>query len=267
MGGLGERAVRFFFVEQINTIGGRYMNPNMANRDVCNLIFCEYKTKKPFLYADYANTTTTELTGESVHAFGGSGHPKRITFYGERGGTIAFETQIQPFKLYSLMTGADIENTASFVKREKRAAESGVITLDTVPIKDSVSVYALDDDCGTPIEITVNEKAITLTGESSSSDTYIVYYMETVDTNVMRLSIKSTTFPKFFTVYAETFNKTEDDEIVPYKMTAYKCAPQTNMSLSFSNTGDPATLTVTCDLLVDNDGNMLDMVLLETDSE
>lgn len=43
-------------------------HPNMANREVCDLIFMDYKTKKPFLNLDFANVSTTELTGESTFA-------------------------------------------------------------------------------------------------------------------------------------------------------------------------------------------------------
>ena len=50
----------------------------MANREVCDMIFVEYKTKKPFLSVDYANTSSVELTGENVYAYGGKGHPKRV---------------------------------------------------------------------------------------------------------------------------------------------------------------------------------------------
>ena len=56
--------------------------------------------------------------------------------------------------------------------------------------------------------------------------------------------------------------KTENDEILAYHLVAYKVAPQTNISLSYSNNGDPATVTITCDLLVDDDGNLLDLTLL-----
>ncbi len=93
-------------------------NVNMANREVCNLVFVDFKTKKPYLNVDYANVSTAGLTGESVYAYGGWGHPKRITFYGERGGTIGFETQITPFKLYAMLTGAEVESSAKWLKRE-----------------------------------------------------------------------------------------------------------------------------------------------------
>lgn len=241
------------------------VNPNMAVREVCNLIFCDYKSKKPFLNVDFANTTTTELTGESMYAYGGHGHPKRIVFYGERGGTIAFETQIQPFKLYSLMSGAEIESSAQFIKREVLTAASGVLTLTSAPVSGSVNVFAADDDCGTALEVTTSEKTVTITDASSSNAEYIVYYVESISTGVKKLNIKATTFPKYFTAYAETLNKTEDNELVPYKMVAYKCAPQSTMSLSFSSSGEPASLTVTCDLLTDDGGNLLDMILLEED--
>ena len=59
-------------------------NTNMANREVADLIFVDYATKKPFLNLDFANVTTTELTGENVYAHGGKGHPKKVSFSGEK---------------------------------------------------------------------------------------------------------------------------------------------------------------------------------------
>ena len=67
---------------------------------------------------------------------------------------------------------------------------------------------------------------------------------------------------------AEFFTNFEtDDDILPYLFKAYKCVPQSNISLSFANTGDPGTITITCDLLVDDDGNMLDLTLLPEEGE
>ena len=74
----------------------------MANREVADLIFQEYKTKNPFLYVDYANTSSQELTGETVYAYGGKGHPKKVSFSGDRGGTLTIETQIQTPKLWDV---------------------------------------------------------------------------------------------------------------------------------------------------------------------
>lgn len=240
-------------------------NPNMANREVCDLLFVDYATKKPFLNLDFANVSTTELTGESVFAHGGKGHPKRVQFSGERGGTITIETQIQTVKLWQLITGGEISKTAKFVTRmEASVDEAGTaITLPDAPAADSVVVYKADDDCGTELACTVSDKIVTLTSALSGGDAVIVYYMKEVTEGVQRINVKSTSFPKNFIVYGDTVMKTEDDEALPLKLTAYKCAPQSSMSLSFTNNGDPGSLTITADLMADQDNNILDLTLIE----
>ena len=87
--------------------------------------------------------------------------------------------------------------------------------------------------------------------------------MKEVTDKVERINIKSTSFPKSFIVYGDTIMKTEDDEVLPMKMTAYKCVPQSNLSISFSNNGDPSSLSITADLLADSDDNILDLALIE----
>ncbi len=238
---------------------------NMANREVCDLIFADYATKKPFLNLDFANVSTTELTGESVFAYGGKGHPKRVQFAGEKGGTLTIETQIQTVKLWQLITGGEINAAAKYVTRVEAVTDSAgaIINLDDTPVKDSVVVYAGDDDCGTELAHTVSANKITLTSELAANSKVIVYYMKELTENVQRLNIKATSMPKNFTVYGDTVMKSEDDTILPYKLVAYKAAPQSNMSLSFSNNGDPASITITCDLMADEDDNILDLILIE----
>ncbi len=254
-------------------------NTNMANREVCDLIFVDYATKKPFLNLDFANVSTTELTSESVYAYGGKGHPKRVQFTGERSGTMTIETQLQTVKLWQMITGSEIAADATFIKRVENVVtvtDNGkTITLDDTPVADSVFVYAADDDCGSVLPCSVTDKVITLGTTNASGDIddtgitltagdkVIVYYMKTVAENVQRINIKSTTFPKNFTVYGDTIMKTENDDVLPYKLTAYKVAPQSNLSLSFSNSGDPGTITITCDLMADSDNNILDLTLIE----
>ena len=239
-------------------------NKNMVNREVCDLIFVDYSTKKPFMNLDFANVTTTELTGESVFAYGGKGHPKRMQFAGERGGTMTIETQIQTARLWQLITGGEASKSAKFVTRvEAAVAENGTsITLADAPVAGSVAVYAEGDDCGEELACTVADKVVTLATAVTGGSGVIVYYMKEVTDKVERINIKSTSFPKNFVVYGDTVMKTEDDEILPYKLTAYKAAPQGNMSLSFSNSGDPGSITITCDLLADGNDNILDLVLI-----
>lgn len=239
----------------------------MANREVCNLIFVDYKTKKIFLDCDYANTSSQELTGENVFAYGGQGHPKKITFSGERAGTFTIETQIQTPKLWELMTGGKSSKTATFMRKEKAtvAGENKVsisdkkVTLE----KEKVWVYDAEDrNLETPIKVTAaSAQEITLE-QAETGKEVVVFYVATRQ-DVYSISIKATDFPKAFTVYGETFMKTTDDDVLPYIFVAHKVVPQANMSLSFANSGDPGSVTLTCDMMVDDDGNMLDLILME----
>ena len=240
-------------------------NQTMANREVCDLIFVDYATKKPFLNLDFANVSTTELTGESIFAYGGKGHPKRVQFAGEKGGTIKIETQMQTVKLWQLATGGEVSKSAKFVTRVEKAVgtDGSAVALDEVPVTGTVVVYKAGDDCGTELPCTVADKNITLTTALAEGDMVIVYYIKEVTDGVQRVNIKSTSLPKNFTVYGDTVMKTENNEVLPYKLTAYKVAPQSNLSLSFSNNGDPGTITITCDLMADGDDNILDLVLID----
>lgn len=239
------------------------MGSTFANREVCDLIFEDYATKKPFLNMDYANVSTTEITGETVFAFGGKGHPKRVSFSGERGGTLTIETQIQSFALYQLLTGGDVSSTAKFMIREELTVTSGSVTLTSAPSAGAtVNVFKADDDCGAALAATVADKVVTLTG-ATDGDKVIAYYVKDITDKVQKISIKGSSFPKAFTVYGDTVMKSENDEVLPYKFIAYKAAPQSNMTLGMSNNGDPATVTITCDLLVNKDNEMLDLILEE----
>lgn len=237
----------------------------MANREVCDMVFVDYKTKTPFLFVDYANTSSQELTGETVYAYGGKGHPRKVAFTGDKAGTLTIETQIQTPKLWELMTGGSKSTSTTIMKHvTATVGSSGVITLgEGVSVtKETVWVYASDDaNMNTPLTVsTASANSVTVTG-ASDNDTVDVFYMTKIS-DVYNINIKSTDFPKAFAVYGDTYMKTTDDDILPYLFKAYKCVPQSNVSLSFANTGDPGTITITCDLLVDDDGNMLDLTLL-----
>lgn len=41
---------------------------NMANRQCCDLDIRDYKTKQPWMYADFCNTTTMGFSSDAVYA-------------------------------------------------------------------------------------------------------------------------------------------------------------------------------------------------------
>lgn len=247
-----------------------------SNREVIEGVFKDYATGKPFLNCDFANVTTTEITGESVFAYGGQGHPKRVAFTGERGGTISIETQIQTPQLYSLITGAELEDRASLAHREVVTCQTeNILIVKQNPVIGSIFVFKADDDCGSEIKGTYTAASQSGTGYSvtlseavgsgklETGTKYVIYYEAETTQGVKNIPIKSTTFPKAFSFSGIAPVKTEDDAILDYYLKAYKLVPQSNFSVSFSNTGDPASITITCDLLVDSEGRMLDMAIME----
>lgn len=233
-------------------------NNTFANREVMDLIIYDYVTNKPFLSIDYANTTSHEISGENTYAYGGKGHPKRVPFSGEKGGTFTIETQLQSSELYSLLTGAELTNTIDFVKREVLTTADGTtLTLTNTPINGSVFVYKADDDCGKSVEMTVSDKTVTFTTSATAKDKFIVYYQIKRE-NMDVLKVTTTTFPRLCKIYADTFNKGEDGIIYDELVKVYKASPQPQFSVSNANTGDPVTVTITFDMMADDEGNIID---------
>lgn len=241
---------------------------SFANREVMDLVFVDYNTKKPILNWPLANATTTSVTGEVVHAYGGAGRPKRVAFYGDKTGTLVLETQMQSYALYSIMTGGDITTTADFLEREEiKCITAGQLALRGTPVGD-VNVFKSGDDCGTPIAgVTTTTSGSTATATAASGitvgETYIVYYIKSFTSGVTNIRIAADTFPKATTIYGTTVSRTEDDQVVAQKLIAYKASPQLQAEWSFSNSGDPATLSVTFDLMADEQDRVLDLITIE----
>lgn len=237
-------------------------NPNMSNKEVANLLFLDYTSKKPYLNLDFANVTTTDMEATREYATGGQGAPNRVTFDRSRKGTLKIETQIATMKLFSLLSGADLTSSFKYAKRMELAATEGKIALptDVTPIAGTINVYAEADDCGTPLEITVSGSEITLPVENAEGN-YVVYAIVNVPSGAETVKFTSKTFPKAFTIYGETPWKTEDDEIVAMHLAYYKAAPQSTFSLAFSNSGI-VSLSITCDLLADKNDEIYDMSII-----
>lgn len=235
------------------------MNPNMANREVMNLVLLDYKTKVPYMNIDFANVSTTNFTANRVYAKGGWGAPNRVGFDGERTGTLQIDTQIMPAKLFALLSGKDIAKTAKVLKREELTAGADGLELAEEPKTGTVQVFAASDDCGTPIEsVTATGKKVTATGIIENQN-YVVYYYLDKTTGVQSIKFDADTFPKAFEIRGEMPFKTEDEEDVMCDLTYYKAQPQATFNLAFQNTGDPTTVSITFDCYANQDGDIYEM--------
>lgn len=235
------------------------MGINMANRECCDLQILDLKTKAPFLSADYCNTTTSGFTGDTVYATAKGA--KKIAYDNAPDGKMSMEFQVAPFKVYSLISDGTIETTAKlFTKETVTASSTTSLTATETPIAGTVYVYAEGDVGGTPMTVTVTDKAIS--GTFVSGTKYEVCYMTTKSTGVQRVSFNKKKTPKDYYIQMDTTDKTEDGDILPYHLIAYKAKPKRQLELSFSSTGDPATVKIEFDCMEDSDGNQLDLVLI-----
>lgn len=238
---------------------------NMANRQCCDLDIRDYKTKAPWMFADFCNTTTANISADAVYA--NKKGAKCIKFDNPLEGTITMEFQVSPFRIYAMLSDGEIETSAVIARRESITGEAGgVINLTKTPV--SGSVFAIDPVTGKTIEGTVVDKKFTAktTSDVVADTTYEVAYLEEKTSGVKKVSFNNKKVPKDFFIQMVTNNRDENGDEVAMRLTAYKASPQRNFEISFASDGDPSSVTLTCDLMTDRDGNVLDMVeILEDD--
>lgn len=233
-------------------------NVNFANREVADLILLDYASQKPFLNVDWANVTSTSFEAERVFAKGGQGAPNRVQFDGSRTGTLTIEAQVYPVKVFQMLSGNELAKVANVLKREKIKATADGLEVSATPEGSTAQVYKADDDCGTEITGTVNDKKITGAGITDGED-YVVYYFTKIE-NAQVVKFDTKHFPKAFHIEGSTPFKTEDDEIIESRHIWYKAAPQGSFELSWQNEGDPASITLNFDIMADDNDQVYDMV-------
>ena len=237
-------------------------NINKANRQVCDVDIRVLKTKAPFLFFDDANVTTVGFSSNDTYAMARGS--RAIAFSNPiEDATMTIEAQVKPFKLLALISDGVIETTATIGKKDViECSTAGTLTLPTGVELGTVFVFALGDYGGTPIQGTVSGTTFTATtaDDIAVGTSYEVGYLITKSSGVQKIAINDKKNPQDYYVTMNTVEKDEDGVITPYIITGYKCKPVKAANLSYSSTGDPATLTITFNCLTDKDGNLLDMV-------
>lgn len=241
-------------------------NINKANRQVCDVDIRDIATKKPFLFLDTANTTTQNITGDAAYAMAKGA--RKISFANPIGGTAQISCQVYPFELYSLMTDGIVETTAMYaVKKTIEATTAGQLTIPTDATAGTVFAFASGEFGGEEIkgEFASNTFTADTASEIVVGESYEVGYMISKTSGVKKLSFNNKKLPKAYYISMDTVEKDEDENLTAYKIILWKAQAQRNFELSQSSEGDPATLTMTFDLLEDKDGNFVDMVEITDD--
>lgn len=239
---------------------------NRANRQVCDVHINDLKTMAPFLEFDEANTTTAGLTGDSVYAMAKG--TRKIAFQNPLEGTMTIEAQVYPFKFFSLLSDGTMESDAIYPKHETLAAvEAGKIGLTITGgtiMADSVFVYPEDKygDESAVIEGAFANGYFTATtsGDIAVGTKYEVGMLVSKTSGVKRITFNNDKLPRDYYITMRTLDKDEEGAYTPFLMIAHKASIQRNLELSFASEGDPATVTLTFDILEDKDGNYFDII-------
>lgn len=242
---------------------------NKANRQVCDVDMRFLKTMAPFLDFRTANVTTIGLTGETTYARAKG--TNKIAFQDPIQGTLTIEAQVYPYRLFAAFSDGEIESTAAYPVIETiTASANGTLALNassgTIGAG-TVFVYPVDSygDSNARIAGTYASGTFTATNTSdiANGSTYKAAYIVTKTSGVKKISFNNSKIPPDFYISMNTLDKDEVGVLTPFVMTAYKATIQRNFELSFSSEGDPATVTMTFDLMEDKDGNVLDIVELD----
>lgn len=240
---------------------------NKANRQVCDVDIRILKTMQPFLFFDTANTTTAGLTGDAVYAM--KKGTKAIAFQNPIEGTLSITAQVIPFKFYALLSNGVVETDAAYAKKETIKATTGGSLAIANAKAGSVFVFKTGEFGDTPIKGTYADGTFTATtaGDIVADTNYEVGYIVVKDTGVKRVSFNNDRIPQDYFITMSTLDKDEVGVLTPFIITAYKASVQRDFELSFSSEGDPAEMTLTFDLMVDKDGNVLDFVEDESEAQ
>ena len=232
---------------------------NMANRQCCDVHILDYATMKPWMLVDFCNTTTAGFSADAVYA--NKKGAKDIKFDNPLEGTMKLNFQVHPFQIYALYSDGEIETSALIARRENvTGGAEGKLTLTNTP--KAGTVYAVDPDTGKIIEGTVAEKEFTATttSEIKEGTTYEVSYLEEKTAGVKKISFNNKKTPKDFFIQMETVDKDEKGNLVPVRITAYKASPNRTLDLSFSSDGDPAEIEIELSVLLNEDGDVMDII-------
>lgn len=245
---------------------------NKANRQVCDILFCNLKTKVPYMKFDTANVTTAGLSGDSVYAMAKGS--RRIAFANPLEGTMSIEAQVYPFKFFALFSDGVVDNTAAYADTQTVTCESAGELALVIPASGAIAVgtvFAFPADSfgdeESMIEGTYADGKFTATtaGDIAVGSSYTIGYVIN-RTGVKKISFNNRRLPKDYYVTMSTLDKDEEGLLTPFRIVAYKAMIQRNFELSFSSEGDPATVTATFDLMEDKDGNILDFIEIEEDA-
>jgi hypothetical protein len=239
-------------------------NTKRASRDCGTTILTNLSTNKVALAIDYANSFTLNITSDTTPAL--KRGKKAIIFNNPLEGTAALELQVYPFELYSIFGNGSIGDSGIQVHLKSiKATEAGKLDLPTGVV--SLNVYP-KGSAGTESEEIKGTKAENTFTATTESDIAVGKKFDVIYTTTGGKSIKinDELHMPDYKLDTDIVTKNENGEWSAEHIICYKATPQRNIELAYNAEGDPATLTVTFDLLTDSDDEFVEISQI-SDSE
>lgn len=214
----------------------------------------DMETKRPIIFFDTLKTSEIEVTSDKVYAQGGKGNSKLVTWEINKEAKLTIEDALISPKSIELVTGMATKVGAKAIAMRQAntykngvdqgstypltASATGVIELAQTPVEAAadILVYAADDDCGTPLEMTsASLSGKTLTVSDAKNKKVVVYYTYMSNEKTETYTVDSTKFSGTYKLIGDTVirnSETGKDEAFQVVIPNLKFS--SNLTLGFS---------------------------------
>ena len=258
-------------------------NAKFGAKEVMDVVLYDMETDKPKIQFDSLKTSDISVTSEKVHARGGKGNPKLITWEINKEANVKIEDALISPKSLELISGIARKIGVQTIRMRQiteyengenkgrlyplKADASGQINLAYPPNTgiDKVLVYPIDSDCED--DALFDMTAATLTGTTltvpdAAGQRVVVYYDYDSAATAETYVIDAEHFSGTYKLVGDTVlrnQKTGKDEA--FQITIPNLKFTSNLELGFAADGDPSTTTFECEVMRDADtGTMIQMV-------
>lgn len=244
-------------------------------KEVMDITLYDMVTGDPVIVFDTLKTSNVEFTSEKVHARGGKGNPKLLTWDISKEAVLKIEDALISKKSLELVSGLasktgavqaymrqthEYDTTGKYPKDKGdlyplTATGAGIINLAYEPDVDltKIKVYEASDDCGEKMDMTgATLEGKVLTIPAAKNKQVIVYYTYQTPDTATTYVIDSAHFASTYKMVGDTVIRdleTKQDE--PFQMIVENLKFDSNLTLNFSAEGDPEPTSFECEILKD----------------
>lgn len=233
------------------------MARQFGSKDVLDMVFYTVGTDIPEIAFDTLKMSGLNITNEKVHARGGRGNPKLITWELSKDGTVTIEDALLSKRVLELVSGLkSVEGVCDLRARDVLNVDSdGSVTLKHTPSEGvtKLHVYFEDEDCEDEFDVstaTLADKKLTLTPEHAGK-AICVYYKYKSSAKARTYTIDAKHYAGTYTAEGTTVMRNRDGIDEAFHMIIPRLKFSSNLTLDFTAEGEPSTFSFECDILED----------------